>query len=165
MRKDFYVYIHFRPSTGEPFYVGKGSGVRFKTGQGWNIHWNNITDTEGGFYWEFVAKELTQSEAYALEKEVIKELDNKYELANIKEPVRVAKISEATKKQIKEGRHSIKELVKHQKDKAMVILNKETGIYYSGVREAYESSSKTQSMSTFYRKLIKGKIESYEWYK
>jgi hypothetical protein len=43
---EFYVYLHRRATTGEIFYVGKGSNKRAWTAQGRNRHWQNIAAKE-----------------------------------------------------------------------------------------------------------------------
>jgi hypothetical protein len=43
----FYVYEHLRQDTGAVFYVGKGSGARFKTSQGRNKWWQAVAAKYG----------------------------------------------------------------------------------------------------------------------
>ena len=68
---NFYVYIHYRFSDGEPFYIGKGSGKRAYVKSGRNSHWYNTYRKHGRIV-EIVKENLTEAEAYDLEKQYIK---------------------------------------------------------------------------------------------
>lgn len=46
MRK-YYVYVHKNPETGDIFYVGKGTGIRWKKPHGRNIHWKRYVNKYG----------------------------------------------------------------------------------------------------------------------
>lgn len=74
MKQDFYVYVHSRPSTGEPFYVGKGRGSRATVGgvRGRrNAWWRRVVAKEGGYHVSFVARDLDDELAQLLEIELI----------------------------------------------------------------------------------------------
>ena len=71
MRKDFYVYLHKRISNGNPFYVGKGSGIRMLSGKSRSKAWYAIVEEESGILYEKVAENLTEQEALKLEKQLI----------------------------------------------------------------------------------------------
>jgi hypothetical protein len=83
----FYTYIHIRPDTNEPFYVGKGKGRRHKTKTGRNQYWHNVVNKNNGvFESKIIFEGLTEKEALLKEVEVEKELKEKgYNLVNIAE--------------------------------------------------------------------------------
>lgn len=66
----FYVYVHRRATDGRVFYVGKGNGSRAYTKYGRNKHWHNTNNKHGRFV-EFVMKNIAESAAFELEKELI----------------------------------------------------------------------------------------------
>ena len=101
MNKVFYTYIHIRPDTNEPFYVGKGKGGRHKTKSGRNQYWHNIVNKNNGVFESKILFEgLTEKEALSKEVEIEKELKEKgYNLVNLAEtgtsgPVGVPKTEE-----------------------------------------------------------------------
>jgi hypothetical protein len=101
MDKVFYTYIHIRPDTNEPFYVGKGKGGRHKTKSGRNQYWHNIVNKNNGVFESKILFEgLTEKEALSKEVEIEKELKEKgYNLVNLAEtgnsgPVGVPKTEE-----------------------------------------------------------------------
>jgi hypothetical protein len=81
----FYTYIHIRPDTNEPFYVGKGKGNRYKTKSGRNQHWKNVVNKNNGiFESKILFEKLSEEEALLKEIEIEQELKNKgYNLVNI----------------------------------------------------------------------------------
>ena len=85
MDKIFYTYIHIRPDTNEPFYVGKGKGGRYKTKCGRNQYWHNIVNKNNGkFESKILFEGLSEEEALLKEIEVEKELKEKgYNLVNL----------------------------------------------------------------------------------
>lgn len=44
MCQDYYVYVHYKKSNGEPFYVGKGIKNRDATSAGRNQFWHNVVN-------------------------------------------------------------------------------------------------------------------------
>jgi hypothetical protein len=101
MNNIFYTYIHIRPDTNEPFYVGKGNRNRYKTKSGRNQHWHNIVNKNNGlFEAKILFSGLTEEEALLKETEVEKELREKgYNLVNLAEtghsgPVGVSRTEE-----------------------------------------------------------------------
>lgn len=97
----FYTYIHIRPDTNEPFYVGKGKGRRYKTKTGRNQYWHNVVNKNNGvFESKIIFEGLTEKEALLKEVEVEKELKEKgYNLVNLAEtgnsgPVGVSRTEE-----------------------------------------------------------------------
>ncbi len=69
----FYVYLHKRKSDGSVFYVGKGHGPRFKSKSGRSKHWINIAKKNGVIV-EFFAFNISESEAFEIEIDLIKRL-------------------------------------------------------------------------------------------
>jgi len=69
--KKFYVYVHSRLSTGEPFYIGKGNGKRARKRDGRNLHWKNIVKKDGGFHKSFLVKDVDEELAMLVEIEAI----------------------------------------------------------------------------------------------
>ncbi len=73
VRSDFYVYVLFRPDTGQPFYVGKGCGrrIRISPFDGSNPYKHNIAQKakrEGRSIPKVkIAANLTEAEAFKLE--------------------------------------------------------------------------------------------------
>lgn len=101
MNNIFYTYIHIRPDTNEPFYVGKGKGRRYKTKTGRNQYWHNVVNKNNGvFESKIIFEGLTEKEALLKEVEVEKELKEKgYNLVNLAEtgnsgPVGVSRTEE-----------------------------------------------------------------------
>ena len=97
----FYTYIHIRPDTNEPFYVGKGKGRRHKNKTGRNQYWHNVVNKNNGvFESKIIFEGLTEKEALLKEFEVEKELKEKgYNLVNLAEtgnsgPVGVSRTEE-----------------------------------------------------------------------
>jgi hypothetical protein len=85
MENIFYTYIHIRPDTNEPFYVGKGKGKRYKTKSGRNQYWHNIVNKNNGvFESKILFDRLTEKEALLKEVEIEQELKEKgYNLVNL----------------------------------------------------------------------------------
>lgn len=84
--KRFYVYVWIRGDTNEVFYVGKGSGNRYKDLDMRNKHFLNIVKKIGknNCIQEFLATNLTEPEAFELEKFYIaKYRENGIPLTNI----------------------------------------------------------------------------------
>jgi hypothetical protein len=63
--------MHSRLSTGEPFYVGKGSGRRATSLESRRAHWRNIVAKDGGRYVNIIAHNLDEDLAFLLEMEAI----------------------------------------------------------------------------------------------
>lgn len=71
MNNIFYVYVHRKLTNNHIFYVGKGCGYRSHDKTGRNDYWNKIINKHG-FSVEIVLKNLTESQAFNLEIELIK---------------------------------------------------------------------------------------------
>jgi hypothetical protein len=67
----FYVYVHSRLSTGEPFYVGKGHRYRAYSQWNRNPHWHHIVAKDGGRYVSFIAENMDEEFAALAEIEAI----------------------------------------------------------------------------------------------
>ena len=79
----FYVYCHRRKTDGKCFYIGKGSGKRYKAKESRNPHWWNIVNKHG-FETEILVNNITELKAFELEAEFCKQIG--YEnLCNIRE--------------------------------------------------------------------------------
>lgn len=107
---NFIVYIHIRPDTNEPFYVGKGVPGREIRLCGRNQYWHNIINKNNGiFKSKILFKGLSEEEALLKEREIELDLKNKgYILANIiecgvKAGTTGMKHSEESKRKISEG--------------------------------------------------------------
>lgn len=68
--KNYYVYIHYRNDTNNPFYIGKGCGDRAYVKRRRNKYWNNIVNKHG-YTIKIYKNNLTEKEAFKLEKELI----------------------------------------------------------------------------------------------
>jgi hypothetical protein len=81
---EYYVYEHVRLKDGSIFYIGKGKGNRMYSADGRNVYWKRIVEKDGGFTARLVKENLTDNEAFELEKKLIAEIgiDN---LANMTE--------------------------------------------------------------------------------
>lgn len=69
-KNEFYVYEHIRKDNNTCFYVGKGHGNRIQKNKRNEFH-DRIAN-KYGMYTKIVKDSLTEEEAYALEKETIK---------------------------------------------------------------------------------------------
>jgi len=73
MNNIYYVYLHRRKTDNKVFYVGKGKGRRAYSTKGRNNHWVNI-EKKHGLIVEIVFDNLTEPEAFQVEKDTILEL-------------------------------------------------------------------------------------------
>lgn len=64
---NYYIYLHIKNDNGEPFYIGKGKGNRFKYVKNRSNFWKNITNKHG-FDVIFLDINLTENEALEKEK-------------------------------------------------------------------------------------------------
>lgn len=79
----FYIYEHIRPDTNTVFYVGKGSGVRYKSLDKRNKHWHNIVNKCNGFTAKIIVNNLDEELCFLAEEERIDQLKRlDYKLAN-----------------------------------------------------------------------------------
>ena len=83
----FYVYEHWRLDRDECFYVGKGHGGRAYKRSGRNSHWTNIVAKleriGSGYEIRLVATNLSEEEAFAIERERIAFWRDIVDLANM----------------------------------------------------------------------------------
>lgn len=63
---NFYVYLHYRKDTLQPFYVGKGSGRRIDSKKSRNKYWHNIVNKHGLFA-QIMESNLTEEQAFERE--------------------------------------------------------------------------------------------------
>lgn len=110
----FYVYCHRRKTDGKCFYIGKGSGKRYKAKESRNQHWWNIVNKHG-FEAEILVNNITEEKAFELESEFCKQIGYK-NLCNVREELGNGgwSHSEETKQQIGnalKGRTQSKETV------------------------------------------------------
>ena len=68
--KNFYVYIHLNPSTLEAFYVGKGTGERYKKTSSRSKSWHTYVN-KSGFIAKLLHTDLSEIEAEQLELKYI----------------------------------------------------------------------------------------------
>jgi hypothetical protein len=66
----FYVYLHTNPTTGKPFYVGKGKGSRAYSLKGRNKFWHNIVAKHGKEV-QIIHEGLSEQDAHKMETELI----------------------------------------------------------------------------------------------
>lgn len=67
----FYVYVHSRLSSGEPFYVGKGSDTRAYDKVRRNTLWKRIVAKDGGRFLNYIVKNVDEELAFLVEEEMI----------------------------------------------------------------------------------------------
>lgn len=67
----FYVYVHSRLSTGEPFYVGKGCGNRAGETKKRSEYWKRVVAKDGGRYTNFLCENESEEFAFLVEVEAI----------------------------------------------------------------------------------------------
>lgn len=83
--KKFYVYIHFKKDSLEPFYIGKGTGNRYQSSHGRNRYWNNIAN-KYGFVPDILKYFENEQDAFDYEKEMILFFKSEgYKLCNMTE--------------------------------------------------------------------------------
>jgi hypothetical protein len=71
---DYYVYKHIRLKDGSTFYVGKGRGNRIYAVNGRNDYWKRIVEKDGGFTTLLVKENISEEEAFELEKSIISQI-------------------------------------------------------------------------------------------
>jgi hypothetical protein len=78
----FYVYIHRKGTNGDPFYVGKGKGNRAWTTRYRNPKWNAVFKKHG-LVVEIIVDNLSEQDAFELERQTIAKLKLAYDLSNL----------------------------------------------------------------------------------
>jgi hypothetical protein len=69
----FYIYCHRKKTDGKCFYIGKGTGYRYKNIYNRNNHWKNIVNKHG-FTWEILINNISEEKAFELEAEFCKQI-------------------------------------------------------------------------------------------
>lgn len=114
--KVFYVYAWYYIKTGKVFYIGKGKNMRYKSMQRRNSYFLNIVQKEKDLVSvKFIKENLTECDAFDLEKRLIQEYKEKGECkanfheggcggntGNYDNPERSKKLSEAAKRRVGE---------------------------------------------------------------
>ena len=77
----YYVYIHKNPKTLEVFYVGKGTGDRYKKNQSRSLLWKDYV-RKNGFIAEVIHSDLSEQEAEQLESKYITDPPKHWKLLN-----------------------------------------------------------------------------------
>jgi RNA polymerase-binding transcription factor DksA len=70
----YYVYKHIRLKDNSIFYIGKGKGERLYSADKRNNYWKRIVDKDGGFRAELITDNLSENEAFDLEKSIISKI-------------------------------------------------------------------------------------------
>lgn len=73
MENKFYVYSHYKKTNGECFYIGKGTGNRYKSTSGRNNHWHNIVNKHD-FGYIILVNNLSEEKAFDLESNFCKQI-------------------------------------------------------------------------------------------
>lgn len=73
----YYVYCHKNPTNGDIFYVGKGSGSRAYITQSRGKYWRSYVKKHGIPVVEIIYSNLTEEQAFLLEKQLIEKLGRK----------------------------------------------------------------------------------------
>jgi hypothetical protein len=67
MENNYYIYLHINLITGEPFYIGKGKGSRYKSKNSRSQHWKNIVNK---YDYDILFLEINLNEKLSFEKEI-----------------------------------------------------------------------------------------------
>ena len=78
---NYYVYVHYRLDTGNPFYVGKGTKYRASCCQDRNKYWHNIVN-KYGYRIQILQDNLNKIQALNAEKLTISLFKKFYNLVN-----------------------------------------------------------------------------------
>ena len=79
----FYIYCHIKKTDGKCFYIGKGSGKRYKAKESRNPHWWNIVNKHG-FESIILVNNISEIKAFELEAYFCKQIGYK-NLCNVRE--------------------------------------------------------------------------------
>jgi len=149
MDNQFYVYLHRKATNNEIFYVGKGKDYRAWNKQHRSKYWIRIVN-KYGLIVELYKTNLTENEAFDLEKELIKNLGKK-NLCNLtdggegmsgfskpwtEEQRQNASINRKGKIPWNKGKKGVQ---KNCKGPSKLILDVQTGIFYESITEASHS--------------------------
>lgn len=163
---NFIVYIHIRPDTNEPFYVGKGIPKRDRSKYGRNQYWHNIVNKNNGiFESKILFKGLSEEEALLKERETELKLKEKgYKLVNIVECGVIGgmtnrKHSEKSKRKISEGLKGHISPNKGKKQSKETCDKKSKSMMGKKVRLGIKDSEETRKKKS---EAFKGRIVSEE---
>lgn len=134
MENKFYVYVHRRLDSGEPFYIGKGSGRRAWSSCSRNSWWTNIVNKHG-FDVEIVVDKLNEKSAFDLEKKLIllfKKLN--YNISNLSEGGEGPSGYKYEGEKLERLRAHIREQCKRRSDPSVYTFYHLTGESFSGTR-------------------------------
>lgn len=149
------VYIHRRKDNNSIFYVGMGTPKRVKSKSHRNNHWKNIV-SKHGYYYEVVANELSQEDAYELEMFLIDELGRKDlekgDLVNMTDGGDGCSVwNEArTKNMIEKNRKNMKSVSQYNSK----------GEFVNSYRSISEASKQTSFARQTIRDCVNGKINT-----
>lgn len=78
----FYVYVHKKADNGEIFYVGKGTGHRYKSPNSRSDYWKNVKNKHG-FFPEIVFDNMSEEDSLDCEKKLISYYREEFSLVNL----------------------------------------------------------------------------------
>jgi uncharacterized membrane protein YfhO len=134
MENKYYVYLHIKETTGEPFYIGKGKGNRaYQSGKNKrSLYWHNIVNKYG---YDIIFLELNLTDEEAIRKEIYwinrigrKDL-NEGPLVNLTdggEGLCGRIVSDETRKKISEAARNISEETRKKMSDAKKNISEET---------------------------------------
>jgi hypothetical protein len=165
----YYIYLHIKLDTGEPFYIGKGSGRRAYQKRSRSEFWHNIV-TKHGYDIILLEEELTNEEANQVEIYWIKRIGRRdlglgplVNLTDGGEGIIGQIVSNETKLKMSNAHIGIKKTDEHKKN----ISKGRTGIKFSNKHKLNMSiTNKGKPKSEETKKKMsdsqKGKIKSEE---
>jgi hypothetical protein len=180
MKNNYYIYLHIKLSTGEPFYVGKGKDNRAFVKRNRSIHWRNIVN-KYDYDIIFIKEDLTEDEAFIQELYWINRIGrkdiNKGPLVNFTDggegssgrpmndntkeillKINTGRTTSVKQKEIVGSRYKNKFGSEHNRSKKVICL--ETGEQFASMSEAerfYNMSQSSVSWSIKHKKPIFGK--------
>jgi hypothetical protein len=86
--QDYYVYGHYTVNADQLFYIGKGTGYRFKSTTNRSKDWLEFTK-ENKWYYKIIENNLSEEEALRIESELIQKNSNTVLNKNINNKVKI----------------------------------------------------------------------------
>lgn len=164
--REYYIYLHITLTTNKVFYIGKGKKDRYISKQNRNKYWLNTVNKYG--YYPLIYKDnLTEKEAFELEKELIIFYSTITKLTNLTnggEGISGYKYTEEQKKNcVNTFYRLMRERGAIKKDKNIYsIINKKTNEIFNGNLDEIEN--KINKSRATCQLLVKDKIkESNNW--